>query len=519
MDPERALPEFDKVLALDPELVGARFARGVLNYRHGKPAAALADLEFAAARQPDNARILDRLGQTYMALDRPAEAERVLRRAAELAPADSTLLLHLGRALAGLGRDQEARAAMERFRQMGSSDAGRRKPPGLLQFMSLSPEELYAQYRARVKRDFENDPASAPAHVRYLKLLLDERDSDQAAKVARSLLTLNPKPALLAEAGRALLDAERYPLAKEFLDKAAGAAPGLDLDAAIATFHAVSAQAGLDRLDRVPESERGGDYHLARAQMLDGAGRFLDAVAALNEALRAAPTRPQLYREATLFLVKHDRMPEALRLLEQATRILPDNPEILLSKATVLEISDSFEEAERLLNHIENRWPEWPNVWLAHGIVLDTHKRYDEARQMLETAIALGASGPDAYFYLADATMRTSPERMDDAEKAVWHALELAPGDPWARALAGRIAFEKRQYQRAADLLRQAVEQRPGFAQAHYHLAQALSALGRKQEAQAELETLRSIREKYPMADEAPADVFGTIFRVQPPRE
>jgi tetratricopeptide (TPR) repeat protein len=396
-----------------------------------------------------------------------------------------------------------------------------RKPAGLIEFMSRSPAEQYAEYRARVERDVEANPHDAAAQVRYIKLLLDDGHTAQAATHARALAALHPPAARLAEAGRALLDAEQYALAQELLEGAARGepSPDVELDAAIATFHAISPQAGLDRMERVPVPHRGGDYYLARAQMLDASGQFEPAVEALNRALRAAPKRPELYREATLFLIKNNRLDAALNLLDEAVRILPENPAILLNKATTLELAHKTEEAQRLLNDIQNRWPEWHPGWLAHGIILDTHKRYDEARQMLEVAVALGARGAEAYFYLADATLRTSPERIDEAERAVRQALALTPSDPWALALAGRIAFERKQYDRAIELLREGLRLRPGMAQAHYHLAQAYSAVGRKDEAQAELEQLRRIREQYPMADEAPADVLGAIFQVKPPRE
>jgi tetratricopeptide (TPR) repeat protein len=83
-DAPQALLHLGKAVVLKPDFVEARTARGSLYYRLGKPEAALEDLEFAAARRPGHALTLDRLGQTYLALDRPGDAVRVLRKAAEL---------------------------------------------------------------------------------------------------------------------------------------------------------------------------------------------------------------------------------------------------------------------------------------------------------------------------------------------------------------------------------------------------------------------------------------------------
>ena len=45
------------------------------------------------------------------------------------------------------------------------------------------------------------------------------------------------------------------------------------------------------------------DYHLARAQMLDAAGKAEDAIAAMNRAIEASPKDPDLYWQASLLAV------------------------------------------------------------------------------------------------------------------------------------------------------------------------------------------------------------------------
>src|SRR6185437_11331222 len=97
LDVTKAMAEFDRALQINAEFTAARAARGALNYQAGKAEAALPDLEAAVAKQPDDAATLDKLGQTYQALDRAADAVRVLRRAAGLAPTNSATVLHLAR--------------------------------------------------------------------------------------------------------------------------------------------------------------------------------------------------------------------------------------------------------------------------------------------------------------------------------------------------------------------------------------------------------------------------------------
>jgi tetratricopeptide (TPR) repeat protein len=501
VDMAQSLEHLDKALALKPDYGAARAARGSLYYQEGKPEAALADLELVASQQPDDAANLDRLGQAYQALDRPVDAVRVLRRAAGLAPDNSATMLHFARALADAGQAHESKAAMERFRQLGPEQK-KDVPAGLVEYLSLTPEQRRTDYRARVEKAIHDHPEDPAAQVQYLKLMIEDHNADRLTTTAKRIASLKPSAAVLADAGHALLAANHDMLAKDLLQQAAAAGPridGLGLDLAVATFHASGAQAGIVLMDRLPESERSSEYYLARAQMLEASGNVQEAASALFQALRASPKRPDLYLQAVALLARRGHAPEAVRIIEEGARILPGNREILLSKATTLEFAQRTGDAEQLLTEVQNRWPEWSNVWVAHGIILATHRHYDEARRALETAVALGANSPETYYFLADCTRNGGGK--DAAESLIRQALKLSPGDPWIQALAGRIAFERGEYQLALERDRTAIRLRPHFTAAHTSLAQAYAALGRKQEAAAELEQVRTMQKIAPNED------------------
>jgi len=219
-NPEKGLTLLDKALALKPDFAAAHSARGNLYYQLGKPEKAVADLEISVELRPDDAVSLDRLGQTYLALDRSADAVRVLRRAAGLAPEDSKTLFHLARALADAGQTAESQAAMDRFRQLGPVTQ-KAVPAGLVDYLSLTPEQQHADYKARVEKVVRESPDSAAAQVSYLKLLLDEGSLDRVPATARRIAELKPDAAVLVDAGRALLESKQYQLAKELLEQAA----------------------------------------------------------------------------------------------------------------------------------------------------------------------------------------------------------------------------------------------------------------------------------------------------------
>src|SRR6185437_12539711 len=194
-NPDEAERELSRALALKPDFGPARFARGLLNYRRGKPELALADFEFAAAHEPQDPAILNRLGETYMDLNRTADAVRVLRRAAAAAPGDATILLHFGRALSKTGQTQEAAAVFKRCRELGPGSSELPHPAGLIDFLSLPPAEQRARYRAGVERTVQSRPDNIEAQVRYLEILLDDGKVDEAAATSRKIVSLKPSPA------------------------------------------------------------------------------------------------------------------------------------------------------------------------------------------------------------------------------------------------------------------------------------------------------------------------------------
>jgi tetratricopeptide (TPR) repeat protein len=397
-DPTKGLSSLDKALRLKPDFVEARSARGALYYLQGKPEAAVPDLEAATASQPDSGLILDRLGQAYRALDRLDDSIRTLRKAAQLAPNEPTIVLHLANALAEAGKDSESEALMGRYRQMRPTQA----PRDLMRYLSLSPEQQRADYRARVEKAVHDNPSDAGAQLHYLKLSLEDRQTEQAIAAARTIASLKANPAILADAGQALLEARQYAISRELLEKATAAEPsaGTQLPLAIAVFHSSGAADGMKQMERVPESARNADYHLALAQMLEAAGNRADALSASDRALQAAPHRVEIYWQKMVFLKNDGRVADALDLLGLAAKSLPQEPSIPVLQAAVLDSAGRMEQAKQLLAEARRRWPESPAVWVGEGAFLAAHGNPEQARRALETAISLGAHSPEVTEYL-----------------------------------------------------------------------------------------------------------------------
>src|SRR5712692_8870571 len=162
------------------------------------------------------------------------------------------------------------------------------------------------------------------------------------------------------------------------------------------------------------------------------------------------------------------------------------------------------DDARKLLARIQARWPEWDRPYLLNGILLEIQLKSAEARQVLETAIALGANTPEAYYYQALAITHAAPNDLDSAQGAIAHALELTPKDPYIFLLADKISLSRKEYPAAIERLLEATYLQPTLIPAHYALRDAYKALGDDQKSQAELEAIKHIASETAGSDQSP---------------
>jgi tetratricopeptide (TPR) repeat protein len=103
-----ARAEFDRALAVDPDLVTGLASRAALACQTGRPAVAISDLGRAVELAPDDATLLFNRAFAYQSDERWDEALVDLDRALALAPGDPDILaareLCLGRVPASSGR-------------------------------------------------------------------------------------------------------------------------------------------------------------------------------------------------------------------------------------------------------------------------------------------------------------------------------------------------------------------------------------------------------------------------------
>jgi Flp pilus assembly protein TadD len=208
---DKAVEEFGRALALDPEHVNVRNSLGVCYARMGRMAEAAAEFSKVASLSAADFMPHYNLGCALMSLGRPKDAEQALKRAAELDPAAPGIRFQLAllckeanrmaEALAHMRRtvesrpqwlhawrllgawlldqehDEEAMAAFKKALQLDAADAA--SLSGLA--VAYGRNEMNLEVAVSLaRRSVEREPENALYLARYARLLCRSGDADQA---------------------------------------------------------------------------------------------------------------------------------------------------------------------------------------------------------------------------------------------------------------------------------------------------------------------------------------------------
>ena len=272
---------------------------------------------------------------------------------------------------------------------------------------------------------------------------------------------------------------------EEALLRFAGDTKLLAMSAQIAQQRGLSALA-LKRWDAVISADPGlVEGYLGAAQCLNDLGRFADAQAVLQPALRRFPHSAELavmnawiahyladfagaatlwegvrsrfpaqavgYTGAVTSLLPLGRSAEAASLIEQAVRLFPDDMHVAMDFARVPQHSQDWDEAARRWASVFQRFPDVAAVRSGYAEMLSKAGRSNEAEALLEAAVAQPGADLAALRSYAEAASR----RQD------WPAAEAR----W----------------------RMVTERFPNRASSWHGLAEALSSAGRLDDAGATL--------------------------------
>ena len=124
-----------------------------------------------------------------------------------------------------------------------------------------------------------------------------------------------------------------------------------------------------------------------------------------------------------------------------------------------------------------------------------------------------------AYYNLALAEDHITPLDEEGARQAIEAALRLSPAGAYIQSLAGKIAYERKDYQAASELLNAAVRIQPDLAEAHEWLSRTFRALGETEKTTSEMKEVVRIKQQANALDQATlSSPASLLFRVRAPQ-
>ena len=213
--------------------------------------------------------------------------------------------------------------------------------------------------------------------------------------------------------------------------------------------------------------------HLAAARVRRERGQSLEALQALEAAVKAAPTNITALNNLGVHYTELDRGEDAMAVYQRAIEAA-DNA------STRLNMADALASA----------------------------KRTTEALEHLKRAAALAPNSPEVFRRLG--TLLQSGGNLADAERMLLRSLDLQKDVKTAFNL-GVLYQQQERYDRAASVFNQILEARPDSHQAAYALGATLRALGDAKGATAALQRYLSLAAQIPSEQDRVAEVRGAL--------
>ncbi|MGE4056607.1 MAG: tetratricopeptide repeat protein, partial [Vicinamibacterales bacterium] len=219
------------------------------------------------------------------------------------------------------------------------------------------------------------------------------------------------------------------------------------------------------------------------------ARQFREAQADAQAIQRKWPKLAAGYSAEAQVLLAQNRVGDAERVLRDGLASVPDAA-LVTRLYTLLTTQNRAADAESFAGAWSDRHPKDVELMSSLGVMALTAKKLDVAEKWFRKAADAQPRNPATLNNLAwTLALRKNPESVGLAERA----LTIAPDNAAMLDTLGFVHLELGQPDRALAPLQRAVELVPGSPSARIHLARALVATGKPDEARKELAHVRQL--------------------------
>jgi len=452
------------------------------NLRAGRLDAALDQAEDLESELPDSVLPLQLQSAALWRQGKRDEAIARMERAHERAPNDAPTILNLAQFYRAEGRLDDARALLDPALERFPKHAGLHIEAARLEQAGPSPDTARIGRLLRAALDAE--PRNVDARTFLARLHLIEDAPEKALSVVQAAPgEQRDTPSLLEIEGRAYLQQGDGDAAVEAFRALVATAPeraqahNLLGNALLAQDKPGEAVEVLKEAQALADGDPGVAQALAEAHRLNGDPKAALAVA--EAALAAHPANAALHIAAARAEGAQQNAEAVRGHLEAALKHAPDNATARLYLARVHLSAGEAQKSLEVLDNAPESVASLPGLLEVKGRAQRALGRSDAARATFEALIQAAPNQPDGYIRLGEVQLAAG--RPDAAMAALKRGREQVAGPAGRRIteLMAELALQQGDYDQAAGLYRELVAAAPDNAAYQNNLAWTLGEQGR----------------------------------------
>ncbi len=255
-----------------------------------------------------------------------------------------------------------------------------------------------------------------------------------------------------------------------------------------------------------------------KGMLLEDSGHLAEAGAAFEQALKFAPSDPDLLLEVGKYKLTAGQKEEAIKLLQHCIRILPGDGDAQYYLSQAYHLSGQDDLALGAIRRSLKLEPDNPSVWQEYGELLCIKEECEDGLRWLLKAQHSDAKLPHIDYDIAVADLKlmdlagsaqyaaraveSQPDdvaalellasadvklaKWEEAKHAFERILTFKPDDVDSLFGLGQCELELKNYPAAVDKLQLVLKLAPTRLLAHYYLSRAYVGMGKNSEAQHE---------------------------------
>ncbi len=226
-------------------------------------------------------------------------------------------------------------------------------------------------------------------------------------------------------------------------------------------------------------------------------GRYNEAIELIDRAIKANPSLESLKLKKAKFMLALNKAEDYIDELYETISKEPDNPSNYIILAQLLLNMGKEEESISIISAALDKFEDNEEVKKAYISILLNTERYWELGSKLKEWVEEKPDSIELRFLLNQARIKAG--FLETAERDLEEMSEEHKREPQWKILKSQIFSERNQADKAIELLEEVIDDFPGHIEARQELAHLLLSIGRKKDAQKQIDAIKQISPNMPL--------------------